>query len=128
MLLHNDLLGCNYYDIHLVTNAFQYNRIIEEPKTNELRTSEVYRRSAGNLCLQPFRYPNLMDDIRYSRIRVIYVLRPCVVGFALRNVRYIFRRKMALVMFNIFVACHNFKMTVRNYSVVRLILLITMFV
>ena len=30
-----------------------------------------------------------MDDIPYSRIRVIYlhVLRPCVVGFALRNVR-----------------------------------------
>ena len=72
--------------------------------------------------------PMLMDDICYSRIRVIYVLRPCVVGFALRNVRYIFRRKMALVVFNIFVACHNFKTTVRNYSVVRRILLITMFV
>ena len=71
---------------------------------------------------------SLMVDIRYSRIRVIYVLRPCVVGFALRNVRYIFRRKMALVVFNIFVACHNFKTTVRNYSVVRRILLITMFV
>ena len=50
-----------------------------------------------------------MDDIHYSRIRVIYVLHPCVVGFALRNVRYIFRRKMALVVFNIFVACHNIK-------------------
>ena len=43
----------------------------------------------------------IMDDIDYSRIRVIYVLRPCVVEFALRNVRYIFRRKMALVVFNI---------------------------
>ena len=43
-----------------------------------------------------------MDDIHYSRIRVIYVLRLCVVGFALRNVCYIFRRKMALVVFNIF--------------------------
>ena len=52
-----------------------------------------------------------MDDIDYSRIRVIYVLRPCVVGFALCNVRYIFRRKMALVVFNIFVASHNFKTT-----------------
>ena len=70
----------------------------------------------------------LMDDINYSRIRVIYVLRPCVVGFALRNVRYIFRRKMVLVVFNIFVACHDFKMTVRNYSVVRRILLIAMLV
>ena len=69
-----------------------------------------------------------MDNIRYSRIRVIYMLHPCVVGFALRNVRYIFRRKMALVMFNIFVAYHNFKTTVKNYSVVRRILLITMFV
>ena len=73
-------------------------------------------------------YARSMDDIRYSRIRVIYVLRPCVVGFALRNVRYIFCRKMALVVFNIFVAYHNFKTTVRNYSVVRRILLITMFV
>ena len=67
-----------------------------------------------------------MDDIDYSRIRVIYVLRPCVVGFALHNVRYIFCRKMALVVFNIYVACHNFKTTVRNYSVVRRILLIAM--
>ena len=48
-----------------------------------------------------------MDDIDYSHIRVIYVLRPCVVGFALRNVRYIFCRKMALVVFNIFVACRK---------------------
>ena len=69
-----------------------------------------------------------MDDIDYSHIRVIYVLRPCVVGFALRNVRYIFHRKMALVVFNIFVACHNFKTTVRNYSVVRWILFIAMLV
>ena len=69
-----------------------------------------------------------MDDIDYSRIRVIYVLRPCVVGFALHNVRYIFRRKMALVVFNIFVACHNFKTTVRNFSLVRRILLIAMLV
>ena len=28
-----------------------------------------------------------MDDIPYSRIRVIYVLHPCAIGFALRNVR-----------------------------------------
>ena len=32
----------------------------------------------------------VMDDIPYSRIRVIYVLRPCAVGFALRNVHDIF--------------------------------------
>ena len=69
-----------------------------------------------------------MDDIDYSRIRVIYVLHPCVVGFALRNVHYIFRRKMALVVFNIFVACHNFKTIAGNYSVVRRILLIAMLV
>ena len=48
-----------------------------------------------------------MDDIDYLCIRVIYMLRPCVVGFTLHNVRYIFHRKMALVVFNIFVACHN---------------------
>ena len=65
-----------------------------------------------------------MDDIR---IRVIYVLYPCVVGFALRNVRYIFRRKMVLVVFNIFVACHDFKMTVRNYPIVKWMLLIAIF-
>ena len=69
-----------------------------------------------------------MDDIDYSRIRVIYVLCPCVIGFALRNVRYIFHRKMALVVFSVFVACHNFKTTVGNYSVVRQILLIAMLV
>ena len=69
-----------------------------------------------------------MDDIDYFRIRVIYVLRPCVVGFALRNVCYIFHRKIVLVVFNIFVACHNFKTIVRNYSVVRWILLIAMLV
>ena len=53
-----------------------------------------------------------MDNIPYSRIRVIYVLRPCAVGFALRNVRDIFLRKWPLVVFNISVACHNFKTTV----------------
>ena len=58
-----------------------------------------------------------MDDIPYSRIRVIYVLRPCAVGFALRNVRDIFLRKWPLVVFNIFVACYYFKTAVRNDSV-----------
>ena len=60
-----------------------------------------------------------MDNIPYSRIHVIYVLRMCAVGFALHNVRDIFLRKWPLVMFNISVACHNFKTTVRNYSVTR---------
>ena len=69
-----------------------------------------------------------MDDIDYLRISVIYVLRLCVVGFALRNVRYIFHRKMVLVVFNIFVACHNFKTTVRNNPIVRRMLLIAIFV
>ena len=45
-------------------------------------------------CQEPtyvFNFCNFaMDDIPYSRIRVIYVLRPCAVGFALRNVRDIF--------------------------------------
>ena len=36
------------------------------------------------------RKPVIQNDIPYSRIRVIYVLRPCAVGFALRNVRDIF--------------------------------------
>ena len=31
-----------------------------------------------------------MEDIPYSRICVINVLRPCAIGFALRNVRDIF--------------------------------------
>ena len=60
-----------------------------------------------------------MDDIPYSRICVIYVLCSCAVGFALRNVRDIFLRKWPLVVFNISVACHNFKTTVRNYSATR---------
>ena len=33
---------------------------------------------------------SLMHDINYSRIRDIYVLCPCVVGFTLRNIRYLF--------------------------------------
>ena len=61
----------------------------------------------------------VMDDIPYSRIRVIYVLRPCAVGFALCNVRDIFLRKWPLVVFNISVACYNFKTAVRNDSVRR---------
>ena len=30
--------------------------------------------------------PTTMDDIPYSRIRVIYMLCPCAVGFGLHNV------------------------------------------
>ena len=60
-----------------------------------------------------------MDDIPCSRIRVIYVLPLCAVGFTLRNVRDIFLKKWPLVVFNISVACYNFEMTVRNYSVTR---------
>ena len=57
-----------------------------------------------------------MDNIRYSRIRVIYALRPCAVGFALHNVRDIFLGKWPPVVFNISVAS---KTTIRNYSVIR---------
>ena len=57
--------------------------------------------------------------IPYSCICVIYVLRSCAVGFALCNIRDIFLRKWPLVVFNISVACHNFKTTVQNYSVTR---------
>ena len=57
-----------------------------------------------------------MDDIYYSRIHVIYVLRPCAVGFALHNIRDIFFRKWLLVVFNISVACHNFKTVAQNYQ------------
>ena len=60
-----------------------------------------------------------MDDIPYSRIRVIHVLCLCAVGFALHNIHDIFVRKWLLLVFNISVACHNFKTTVRNYSVTR---------
>ena len=42
-----------------------------------------------------------MGDIRYSRIRVIYVSRPCALGLALRNVRNIFILQMALVVVTI---------------------------
>ena len=38
-----------------------------------------------------------MDDIDYSRIRDIFVLCPCVIGFALRNLRDIYFLQMALV-------------------------------
>ena len=34
-----------------------------------------------------------MYDTPYSRIRVIYVLRPCALGYALRSVRDIFKEK-----------------------------------
>ena len=44
---------------------------------------------------------NLMGDIRYSRIHVIYMLRPCVLGHALRNVRNISILQMALVVVTI---------------------------
>ena len=37
-----------------------------------------------------------MSDNPYSRIRVIYVLRPCALGFGLHNVRDIYSLKMAL--------------------------------
>ena len=68
-----------------------------------------------------------MYDIPYLRIRVIYVLRPCAVGFALRNVRDTFLRKWPLVVFNISVACHNFKTRVRNDPVTRRMPSITIF-
>ena len=42
-----------------------------------------------------------MGDIRYSRIHVIYVLHPCVLGLALRNVRNIFILQMVLVVVTI---------------------------
>jgi len=42
-----------------------------------------------------------MDDIPYSRIRIIYVSCPCVLGLALRNVRNIFILQMALVVLTI---------------------------
>ena len=45
---------------------------------------------AAYMCLLIYEVRNIMDDIPYSRIRVIYVLRPCAVGFALCNVRDIF--------------------------------------
>ena len=52
---------------------------------------KMYTRNTGRV----------MNNIHYSHICVIYVLRPCVVGFALHNIRNIFSGKMELVMFNI---------------------------
>ena len=42
-----------------------------------------------------------MGDIRYLRIRVIYVSHPCALGLALHNVRNIFIMQMALVVVTI---------------------------
>jgi len=42
-----------------------------------------------------------MDDIPFSRIRVISMSRPCALGLALHSVRNIFALQMALVVFNI---------------------------
>ena len=44
-----------------------------------------------------------MGDVDYSRIRDILVLRPCVVEFALRNLRDIYFLQMALVVWSVFV-------------------------
>ena len=44
-----------------------------------------------------------MDNIDYSCIRDILVLRPCVVEFALRNLRDIYFLQMALVVLSVFV-------------------------
>ena len=45
-----------------------------------------------------------MGHIHYSHIRDIFVLSPCVVGFALRNVRDIYIVQMALRVFGVIVA------------------------
>jgi len=42
-----------------------------------------------------------MGDIPFSRIRVIYVSRPCALGLAFRSVRNIFALQMALVVLTI---------------------------
>ena len=42
-----------------------------------------------------------MSNIPYSRICVIYMLCPCALGLALRNVRNIFILQMALVVVTI---------------------------
>ena len=69
-----------------------------------------------------------MSDILYSHIHVIYVLHLCTIRFALHNVHDIFLRKWLPVVFNISVACHNFKMTIQNYSVLRRMPSIAIFV
>ena len=54
-------------------------------------------------CMDPDQAGNYspMDDIRYSRNRVIYVSCPCALVLALRNVRNIFILQMALVVLTI---------------------------
>ena len=53
----------------------------------------------------------------------VFVLSTCYLRvtsvFALRNIHDIFLRKWPLVVFNISVACHDFKTTIRSYSVTR---------
>ena len=78
----------------------------------QLTAAATYELKQQQEYLQPNTVYAIMDDILYSRIRVTYVLRPCAVEFALRNVHDIFKVKWPLVVFNISVACYNFKTTV----------------
>ena len=49
-----------------------------------------------------------MSDIPYLRIRVIYLLRPCALGFGLRSVRDVYSLKMVLGVFSIFMVGYCF--------------------
>ena len=49
-----------------------------------------------------------MRDIPYLRIRVIYVLRPCALGFGLCSIRDIYFFKMVLEVLNIFIVDYCF--------------------
>ena len=60
------------------------------------------------LGILPAHYPNPISDIPYSRICVIYVLRPCALGFGLRSVRDIYSLKMALGVLSISIVGYCF--------------------
>ena len=51
---------------------------------------------------------DLMSDIPYSRIRVIYVLHPRALGFGLRSVRDVYSLKMALGVLSISIVGYFF--------------------
>ena len=54
-----------------------------------------------------------MSNFPNSRIRVIYVLRPCALGFSLRSVRDIYSLKMALGCFSIFIVGYCFSVATK---------------
>ena len=116
VVINFDQTGINYIPVSSWTMEVEGAKRVEVAGKDDKR--QITAIFVGSMTAWR-RFATTMDDIPYSLIRVIYVLRPCAVGFTVRNIRDIFLRKWALVVFNISVACHNFKTTVQSYSVTR---------